>query len=191
MGLNVVTPPTVEPVSMLRAMKHLRVDDGDADTSYIDDLIRVARVYCEGRQSRAYMTQTLELSLDAFPIERYIELPKPPLQSVESITYTDETGTTSTFDKANYAVDSKSLIGKVVLMPGKSWPIFKPYPVNAVTIRYVAGATDTTLVDNRVAQAMLLLIGHWHENREAVITGTVSKELEFAVSSLLNANAIQ
>ena len=31
----------------------------------------------------------------------------------------------------------------------------------------------------------MMLVSHWYENREAVLTGTVSKEVELGVSSLL------
>lgn len=33
--------------------------------------------------------------------------------------------------------------------------------------------------------AVKLIVGHWNENREAVLTGTISKEIEFAVESLV------
>ena len=34
-------------------------------------------------------------------------------------------------------------------------------------------------------QAMMLLIGHWFENRENVVIGVVSKEIEFSYKSLI------
>jgi hypothetical protein len=36
-----------------------------------------------------------------------------------------------------------------------------------------------------IKQALKLLIGHWYENRETVITGTISTALPFAAEALL------
>jgi len=57
--------------------------------------------------------------------------------------------------------------------------------VNPIKIRYVAGYTTIPI---SIKQSMLLLIGHWYANREAVLVGqgTMSKEIEFAVKSLLS-----
>lgn len=41
------------------------------------------------------------------------------------------------------------------------------------------------LLDDDITTAMLLLIGHWYESREAVIVGTISSELPLAVDSLI------
>lgn len=184
MGIRVVTPPASEPVTLTEAKTHMNVV-GTADDTYISTLIVAGREYCEGFQARAHVTQTLELTLDAFPSERYVELPRPPLQSVTSVVYKDDDGIDTTFAASNYAVDTKSFVGKIVLMPSASWPSFDPYPVNAVSITYVAGYGAASTVPAHVKQAMLLLIGHWYENRETILIGTVSKQLEFTVSSLL------
>ena len=36
------------------------------------------------------------------------------------------------------------------------------------------------------AQDVLLLLGFWYENRSSVLVGSISKELEFSVKSLLD-----
>ncbi len=41
------------------------------------------------------------------------------------------------------------------------------------------------VVPQKVRQAMLLLIGHWYENRELYLTGTMAAQLQFTVESLL------
>jgi len=82
-------------------------------------------------------------------------------------------------------VDSVSQPGRLVLKSGQSWPSATLRPANAIVIRFVAGWASLGELPLRIKQAMLLLIGHWYENREATITGTISREIEFAVSSLL------
>lgn len=45
---------------------------------------------------------------------------------------------------------------------------------------------DTALVlDDDLTTAMLLLIGHWFENREAVVVGSTTSELPMAVEALI------
>jgi uncharacterized phiE125 gp8 family phage protein len=54
-----------------------------------------------------------------------------------------------------------------------------------VTVRFVAGyGANPGDVPEPLRQAMLLLIGHYYENREAVAAGTLT-ELPFAVASLV------
>ena len=47
--------------------------------------------------------------------------------------------------------------------------------------------TDTSalVLDDDLTTAMLLLIGHWFENREAVVIGSITAELPMAVEALI------
>ncbi|MBB3142198.1 head-tail connector protein [Halomonas organivorans] len=49
-------------------------------------------------------------------------------------------------------------------------------------------ATDehALVLDDDLTTAMLLLIGHWYENREAVALGTIATELPMAVQALIS-----
>lgn len=44
---------------------------------------------------------------------------------------------------------------------------------------------DLILLNDDVKAAMLLLIGHWYANREAVNIGNITSEVPFAVEALL------
>lgn len=44
---------------------------------------------------------------------------------------------------------------------------------------------DALVLDDDLTTAMLLLIGHWFENREAVVIGTIVAELPMAVEALI------
>lgn len=190
-----ITPPQTEPVTLAEAKAHLREDATDADTlKKITDLIKSAREYCEGFQNRAYVTQSQELVLDTWPSGKEIIIPRPPLQSVESIKYKDKDGLESTWDPVNYIVDPDSAPGRVILGYQKAWPSVELQPAAAIRARFVSGylptgegetADPAGNVPQVVKQAMLLLIGHWYEHREAVVTGTISKEIELAVDALL------
>jgi uncharacterized phiE125 gp8 family phage protein len=185
MALVLVTAPAIEPVDLASAKTHLRVDGTDEDV-LITALITASREYCEGFQNRAYITQTWDLWLESFPSEDYIRIPLPPLQSVASVKYYGTDNAEYTMAAADYFVDNKSEPGRLVLAYGKSWPSLTLRPANGVVVRFVAGYGDAAAnVPQKVKQAMLLLIGHWYANREAVLAGSISKEIEFAVKSLL------
>jgi uncharacterized phiE125 gp8 family phage protein len=156
-----------------------------AEATYISNLITVAREYAETVTSRALATQTWDLFLDQFPTKDYIELPKAPLQSVTSVSYKDSVGTETTMTpNTDYIVDADSFIGKIFLPYSKSWASFTAFPYNAVKIRFVSGYNTTTnLIPKAIKQAILILIGHWYENREAL--GNVGDEIKMSVNSLL------
>lgn len=184
MAIQVSIPPVEEPLTLDEAKAQCRVDVADDDT-LITALIVAAREYCEARDWRAYVTQTLDLYLDAWPVGSQIELPRPPVQSVTSITYTDEDGTAATISASDYVLDTVTEPGRIVLKSNISWPSVTLQIVNGIVVRYVAGYGLAVAVPQRIKQAMLLLVGHWYENREQTTVGAVSRSIEFAVESLL------
>lgn len=155
------------------------------EDNLITDLITAAREYCEVFQRRAYLTQTWELWLDEFPGVDYIQLSRPPLASVTSIEYYNTSDVKATMSASDYFVDTWSTPGCVSLNYGKSWPSTTLRPKNGVCVTYVAGETSAASVSKKVKQAMLLLIGHWYENRETVNIGNLTTKLDFTVESLL------
>lgn len=181
--ITLITAPTVEPVTLAEAKLHLRVDHADED-SHIRSLIIAAREHAQNATSRAFVGQTWRLSMDCFP--DVIRTPRPPLTSVTSIAYTDTAGASQTLSASAYTVDTYSEPGRIVPAFGQSWPATRDIP-NAVIVTYVAGygAGAAADVPQPIRQAILLLVGHWYANREGVLTGTISKEIEFAVSALL------
>lgn len=189
--LKRTSDPASEPVSLGEAKNHLRVDISD-DDDLITALITAAREYVEEASRRALITQTWRLSLPQFPAAVEIELPRPPLQSVTSVTYTDSDGSSSTFASSKYSVDTDSEPGRVRLVYGEDWPSDTLAETNPVQITYVAGYGDgSSDVPQRWRQAILLTVGHWYENREAVATGGgIPKELPLAVERLINMDRV-
>src|SRR5690606_26519144 len=104
-------------------------------------------------------TQTLELVLDAFP-RTVINVPLPPLQTVDSIAYIDPDGQTQTLDPQTYDVDAVG--GRVAPAYGEAFPATRAVQ-NAVTVRFTAGYTS---VPEPIRAAMLLIIGDLYANRE-------------------------
>lgn len=164
---------------------------GDAtEDSLLSILITAAREWCENYTGRALATQTLEAYADSFGAKDEIKMPMAPLQSVTSVKYKDYAGTETTLTAdTDYIADTTQEPGRIVLPYCVSWPSFTAYPVNPVKIRFVAGYYASKLIPKGIKQAMLLLIGHWYINREAV--GDVKGPLEFAVKSLLSQHRVR
>jgi len=188
LGLVLVTPPAVEPINLIEAKTHLRVDIADDDT-LITALITAARGYCEAFQNRAYVTQTWQLWLDDWPDKDRIIIPRPPLQSISSVKYYGTDDTEYVFDAENYFVDTKSEPGRAVLTYNKSWPSVTLRPANAVCVEFVAGypAEGEDLAANvpeKIKAAIKLVLGHLYERREEGVEKALS-ELPFGAKALL------
>ena len=186
------TGPAVEPLTVAEAKLHLRVDISD-DDAYIGTLITAAREWVENYLDRTLITTQLILRAAEFPTEE-LELPRPPMVASGTatavvITYTLADTTTATLSTALYRVDRTSTPGNVAPIINGTWPSDVIEDANAVAVTYWAGYGPTSAsVPATIRHAMLMLIGHWYEQRSAVLTATISKPLEFAVESLLASN---
>lgn len=176
--VTVVTAPAEEPVSLAEAKLDLRVDHSDED-ELIEEYITAAREHVENVTWKALVTQTLEAAFDAWPQGSELVLPRPPLQSVASVTYTDSDGNDTVWDSANYIVDTRRKPGRIVLGYGKSWPTATLQPVNGIVVRYVAGYGAESAVPALYKKAIKLLVGEMYEHREATViaAGAVATEL--------------
>ena len=187
-SLTRATPPAAEPVSVSEAKAHLRVDISD-DDSYISTLITAAREWCEQYLDRTLINTQWTMRLDSFPYE--IELPRPPIATsgtttAVALTYTLGDDSTATLSTTAYRVDRNSTPGVVRQLRAGTWPAnLDDY--NAVAVTWWAGyGASGTSVPAAIRHAILMLVGHWYESRSSVLTGSISKEIEFGVKSLLD-----
>lgn len=168
MSIELVTAPSAEPIELADAKSHLYVIGEDYDV-YVESLIAAARVVCEARTHQTLMTTTWRQGLDCWPSCGVIELYRPPLQSVESITYVDDSGVEQTLDDSLYTVDTASMPGRVLRAYGATWPSIRTEGVaRPITIEFVAGYATADDIPAPFKHAMKLLIGNWFEYRESV-----------------------
>jgi uncharacterized phiE125 gp8 family phage protein len=161
MNLTVITPPEEEPVSVETAKLHMRVDHS-ADDALIQTYLVAAREYGEGLARRAFVTQTLRLVVDTWPA--VLKLPRPPLQSVESVTYLDSDGVEHEW--TDFTMDNRSEPGRVIF---NSTPNTLLAESGAISVEFVAGYGTAAAVPYGFVQAILLTATHWYENREAAM----------------------
>jgi uncharacterized phiE125 gp8 family phage protein len=180
LDLSLITAPATEPVTLTEAKLHCRVDSS-AEDALLTALIVAARQHVEETTGRALITQTREIRLDAWP--RVLYLPRPPVSSITSVTYTDDTGATATLSASAYALRTGTEPG-CVLFDGTLVPSVTLADMAGVNVRYECGYGGASSVPKPVFQALLLLIGHWYANREAVAAGNLGP-LPMAVDALL------
>jgi uncharacterized phiE125 gp8 family phage protein len=190
-GITVITPPSEEPLTLDEAKSHLRFY-AEHEEDLIRSLIIASRMYCETFTGKAFITQELRLTRDCFPRNGCeIRLPRPPLLTLTpdatytdlGFTYTDANGDEQDVDSDIYVVDTTPEVGRIGLAYGETWPTDAIEQIGAVKVQYLAGYGDRHDVPKTIKQAMLLLIGHWFVNREAV--GNVGGAVQMAVNSLL------
>lgn len=191
MGLSLVTGPALDPVSLAEAKAHCRVFISD-DDGLIAGYVLAARQYLEEITGRALISQTWDYTIDEdwpwvidenFRHRRLIRLPKAPLVSVTSISYVDAAGATQTLAPSEYVVDTSNL-GGICAAYGVTWPAVRCQP-NAITVRFVTGhGSNPGGIPEPLRQAILLLVSHWYENREAV-TATAMTDLPMGVAALI------
>lgn len=191
-SLTRTTQPLVEPVTLTEAKAHLRVD-ADEDNAYIMSLVGAAREWVEQYLDRTLVHTQWTMRMDKLPDSslKAIELPRPPMAQAADktavvVTFTYENGTTATYDSASLRVDRHATPGAIKTLYGFAW---QPHlwDDNSVSVTWWGGyGEDGGNVPRQAKTAILMLVAHWYESRSAVLAGSISKEIEFGVKSLLD-----
>lgn len=175
---------TLKPITVGDCATALNITNTD-DYDYLSTLIDRAIDYYEKRTARQLLTATWKLYLDTFPDE--IELARPPIASVTSITYVDQDGTTQTLSASNYQTDivNPNSPGRIAPAYGMVWPSVRGETYNAVCVTFTAGWTTAAAVPATIKQALTAIVGHWFENREPVNIGNITTALPMHLDALL------
>lgn len=183
MSIRQITAGTSEPVELAELRKHLHASTEDDDL--VVDLQEAARDYVETWTRRALRANTTwRLTLDDWPEGGVIELARSPVNSSTSVvvTYYPSTGGSQTWASTNYVVDTEAEPARVVLKRDNEFPTTTLRSANGVRVQFKAGSTTTPA---RAKHAIKMLCAHWYANRESVLVGAMSKEIEQGVKDLL------
>jgi uncharacterized phiE125 gp8 family phage protein len=196
-AVSVATRPPVEPVTVAEARDHCRLvatgsPESHPDDSFLERAIQAAREKAESYMQRSIIETTFEWTFDRFE-DRYarLTLPRDPVLNVSQILYNDSNGDQQTFT----AFTEQLTEAKSIIAPNwqSEWPDARGH-LGDVTIQFTAGyepdetqsPTDYRAnVPASIKNAILLLVGHMYENREAVMVDSDSNKLQFAFESLL------
>jgi uncharacterized phiE125 gp8 family phage protein len=181
MPIQLVTPPTEEPVSLLEAKLHLRVDF-DEDDMLIASLITAARQAAETLTGRQLTTARWKQVLDCFPGPSLMGVPagqtftlpghaillaKAPVQSVVSINYLDMGSVNQTMPALTYTVDVACEPARITPVFGQIWPICLPQ-IGAVSVTFDAGYGTASQVPEGIKSWIKLRLGSLYAHREEV-----------------------
>ncbi len=156
------------------------------DDAYIATLILSATQVIEAETRRALINRSFAYQLEGFPADGEIILPRSPLSSVTSVTYTDTAGATQTLSASLYHVYSVNGVGRVVLKSTESWPATVGTGALDVTVNFVAGYGATAAsVPVALDHAVLLQATHMYENRTSVNIGNIVNEIPMTVQRLI------
>ena len=185
---KVVTPATSNPLTLTEAKTHLKVDT-TADDTFITNLIKSATSSAQEYTNRFFIATTIQQYGDKW--EDISNLFKSPVASVTHVKYVDPDGTLQTLSTDVYFVDDVNKPARIGLKPNQSFPEIIDR-LNAIYVEYVVGiAAGPDEVDEGIRQALLLTIGNWYQNRQAVVTGTIATELPMNAKFLLDQYKIQ
>lgn len=209
---------TAEPITLAQAKLQLRLD-GDAEDQSVYACITDARAYVETYTNRQLMTCQYRLRLDYFPSVAYsfmrfydlrlcdpisinhplvIWMPKSPIQSIDSITYYDPSGTLTTLDPSQYNVDLDSLPPRIVPLVDGVWPDTQIGRPGAITINFTAGYAGgaptldgvpaLNTIPGEIMRAMKLLLTENFETRSISVDGRFAENP--TVKRLLHAQRV-
>lgn len=169
MSVRQLTLPAQEPVTLTQCRLWCRIDDDDTGQDAVLLLImQAARERAEEITGLCVAQRTFEVTLDAFPADSTpIELPYPPVVSVQYLTYFDSAGDMQTLSGSPDAwiLDTNSKPGRISPLWGGTWPGTADR-VAAVRVGYTAGYSNPNQVPKRLILWIQARVSTWYENRE-------------------------
>lgn len=191
-------------IDLTLAKQHLRVDTTDEDV-LIQAYITGASGTVQKTTGKLFAPKPMTQKLAGFPRHHsapgahgyglYSGVIRPrPIRLWYGPVYAASAGVSIAYDDADgveqQLTDFRLVDGSApLLLPayGSSWPVAQAEP-GSVRIGYTAGYSDADGTPPDLDQAVLLLIGHYYQNREAV-TGTEVRatptEMPLGVDELL------
>lgn len=174
---TVTVAPTIEPVTLDQAREQCGILPAETHfNALLTRLIKTARSEAERYCNAIWAVQTIASPCDDFG--DLARLPHGPLSAVTSIAYIDPAGDPQTVAAEVYDVRKDGLEPSIVAAPGQSWPRTRH------GARIVLTAVYGGVVPEVIQHAMLMMVGHWFVNRDAVVAGT-ALAIPFGVDALL------
>lgn len=163
MSITVTSPPAAEPITVVEARAHCRID---ADMSEHDSLLAVfiqaARERAEQETGRALITRTVRLTV---PATARLVLRPAPLGAISEVKLIDEDGTETVVAAGDRRLDQTGPLPVLLLNTLTAGA----YALQVtMTVGY---GTAGTAVPAAIRAWMLMQVGALFENRESVVIG--------------------
>lgn len=177
--VRTAAPGTIVSVADLKANMNVTTSDDDdligamgaAVESYLDGW--------SGILGKCLLTQTWRQDFARFPGSDRLRLPLGPVASVTSVTYYDANGDNQTLSTSVYVGPFHNAEGPyLILKYGQVWP--NTYTrEDAVSVTFIAGSAA---VKQSTIAAIRLMVGDLYQNRESVVTGTISSAISMTTT---------
>lgn len=187
-AIKVHSGPAVEPVTTAEIKTFLRLySDVTSEDTMIAANIKAARRIIEKKTNRCLINQTIKQYQKEWPDEDFIHLRRSPVSAVTSFEYLDTAGaSTALVASADYLTDLNTLPPRVCLPFEGTWPSATLYPASPIILTYTAGyGAAGSDVPEDLLLALKWMVGHCHENRQAV-TEAVLNELPMGMQAILD-----
>lgn len=171
-----------EPVTIAEAKAQVNMVDDDSQDTFLTSLLAPARAYVERASRYFWVAASRQETFGAWG--DYLEIHRRPIASVDHVYYGPAGDNTDT--------EYTGAVAPVGRFPLRIYPATDGgFPDlgdgEVVTVEYTSGALADTDEEYLIGKrAMLILIAHWFEYREAVTTQSVAPEIAFTVQSLLD-----
>lgn len=194
-ALRSIVEPQVEPITIEEARSQCQIDaDITAHDTDLNRFIKAAREASEAYCKRSWVEQRWRLSASDFDrscsAEYAIELPMGPVIRINSITYLNNDGERTALEDADFILDESDEPAKLYPAYNTVWP-YGRIQAGSVAIEYTAGypsqgsPAGADGVPELARQAMLMLVAHWFNNREAISAGSMA-EIPYAFERALD-----
>jgi uncharacterized phiE125 gp8 family phage protein len=180
------TPPNTTPVTLTEAKAHLRVDSSDEDL-LIQSLIEAATAHFDGYAGilgRCLIEQVWTVKYSDWPASNYLRLPFPDVSAV-TVKYFDVSNVEQTLSSGDVAILHDERGSLVRFADDYDYPAVYDGRDDGVQVAVTAGyGDDGADVPAAIRAAILLMVGHLYQNREAVASG-VTMQLPLGVQALI------
>jgi uncharacterized phiE125 gp8 family phage protein len=178
----ITVQPTAEPVTIDAVKADLRLVSTD-DDALIATLITTARAFAESVTGWSLAPKSYCETRDGFPcVFNAITLFRPPVVSVESVQYLDDTYTWQTWDPSGYWVALANVPALIVPKIGMTYPCTVAAP-GSVQVNYTSGMSPHPIH----LKAIQALAVHMYSHPELVTSETM-RELPLGISTMLATN---
>ena len=184
MNYEVVTALGFKGIDLIDARLHLKTPSNiTAEDDLISSYIAAANKYIEEATGLVVSLSTLAGWLDCWPADSLITINKGPIVSVDAVKYYNAANilTTMTPD-VDYFVDTVSQPARIQIVNEPD--LYER--VNAIKVEFTAGYSGIVNVDDRIKQALRLMITQCEQDRASYVKGNIVIALPFGFRNFVN-----
>lgn len=187
--LKSTSTDAMQVIGLDEVKDHLRIPRGEpSEDDYLETLREVAIDTVQSYTGRKLLTQTWYYYQDEWPSTDNIEMPFAPLQSVPAtgIYYTNSTNDSTTFSSTEWAADTASEPGRIILEYDSEWPTSAVLDTNnPIRYEFVCGYTTPSNIPAPIKHATKMIISELYENREESLIGQSVTPMPWVAKRLL------